>query len=155
MRAAARFLPSQRSSQSCSAVLLLVLSSCRQTSSGGNEVSETSASERVAIDVETLPGIGYDLVHNGRLFITSLQLRATGARPEHDVRVRVVRREGDTVIAGPWEREFPTVTAAGLALEPDLSLDPVFSVAWKNSGRSNSSSMCTRVTRNSDPSRNG
>ncbi len=89
-------------------------------------MSESAVAERVAIDVQTLEGIGYDLVHNGRPFITSLQLRAIGARPEHDVRVRVVLGEGDTVIAGPWEREFPTVTAAGLALEPDLSLDPVF-----------------------------
>ena len=53
-------------------------------------------------------------------------MHATGARPEHDVRIKVLLREGETVIAGPWEREFPTVTAPASTSSPSLSLDPAF-----------------------------
>ena len=84
------------------------------------------ADARVIVEFDLLPGIGYDLVHNGRPFIRHLSVRSSGPTPEADVTVTVSLTEGGTNVARPWVREFPVVPPGGVEVEPVIELDPAF-----------------------------
>ena len=84
------------------------------------------AAARVAVELDVLPGIGYDLVHNGRPFIRHLSVRSSGSEPETDVTVSVSLTEGGSNVARPWVREFPVIPPSGVEVEPEIELDPVF-----------------------------